>query len=95
MKAIRRFTVRTVLPAPLEPLGELATNLRWAWHPQTGDVFKAIDAEVWQACGHDPVRFLGEVRAERLAQVAQDEGLVDWIHRSRDDLRGYLSGDRW
>lgn len=95
VKAIRRFTVRTVLPSPLEPLGELATNLRWAWHPQTGDVFHAIDAQIWQACGHDPVRFLGEVRAERLAQVAQDEGLVDWIRRSRDDLRGYLSGDRW
>jgi glycogen phosphorylase len=95
VKAIRRFTVRTVLPEALAPLEELATNLRWSWHRQTGDVFRAIDEDLWQACDHDPVRFLGEVSAERLHQVAADQGMVDWIHRSRDDLRGYLTGERW
>ena len=34
VRAIRRFTVRTVLPEPLAPLGELVMNLRWSWHPR-------------------------------------------------------------
>ena len=31
VRAIRRFTVRTVLPENLAPLEELAINLRWSW----------------------------------------------------------------
>ncbi|MFF1798477.1 DUF3417 domain-containing protein, partial [Kitasatospora sp. NPDC058263] len=66
MKAIRRFTVRTVLPEQLQPLHELALNLRWSWHPETRDLFRSVDPEVWAATGEDPVRLLGEVPAARL-----------------------------
>jgi starch phosphorylase len=95
VRAIRRFTVRTVLPAPLAPLEELATNLRWSWHPETRDLFAAIDAGLWSASGEDPVRMLGEVTAERLAELASDEGFVGWVGRCRDDLHAYLASDRW
>ena len=43
MRAIRRFTVRTVLPGPLAPLRDLMLNLRWSWHPETVDLFASID----------------------------------------------------
>ena len=95
MRAIRRFTVRTVLPASLAPLEELATNLRWSWHPETRDLFAAIDAGLWSSSGEDPVRMLGEVTAERLAELARDEGFVGWVGRCRDDLYAYLASDRW
>lgn len=65
MKAIRRFTVRTVLPEQLQPLHELALNLRWSWHPETRELFRSVDPEVWSAVGEDPVRLLGEVPAAR------------------------------
>ena len=39
VRALRRFTVRAQLPAPLAPLQTLATNLRWSWHPPTQDLF--------------------------------------------------------
>jgi starch phosphorylase len=81
VRAIRRFTVRTCLPAPLTPLEELATNLRWSWHPQTRDLFAAIDAGLWVASGEDPFRILGEVSAERLAELAVDEGFDGWVNR--------------
>ena len=38
---------------------------------------------------------LGEVSAERLAELAGDEGFVGWVNRCRDDLHAYLSSDRW
>ena len=43
VKAIRRFTVRTVLPAALAPLGELALNLRWSWHVGSQELFRSLD----------------------------------------------------
>jgi hypothetical protein len=70
VRAIRRFTVRTVLPENLAALEELAVNLRWSWDPRTRDLFSAIDADLWESGGHDPVRLLGEVSAERLAELS-------------------------
>ena len=95
MRAIRRFTVRTVLPAPLAPLEVLANNLRWSWHPETRDLFAAIDPALWVASGEDPVRLLGEVSAERLDQLAADEGFVSWVAHCERDLAAYQSSDRW
>ena len=43
MRAIRRFTIRPVLPEPLAPLRELMLNLRWSWHAETLDLFADID----------------------------------------------------
>ena len=54
VRAIRRFTVRPVLPEPLQALGELAGNLRWSWHPETQDLFASVDPEAWEAVGPRP-----------------------------------------
>ncbi|MGW4892689.1 alpha-glucan family phosphorylase [Kitasatospora sp. NPDC004240] len=95
MKAIRRFTVRTVLPEQLQPLHELALNLRWSWHPETRDLFRSVDPEVWAATGEDPVRLLGEVPAVRLAALAADRRFLRRLGDLADDLREYLAGPRW
>ncbi len=50
MKAIRRFTVRPVLPETLLPLTDLARNLRWSWHAETRELFQSVDPEGWQGC---------------------------------------------
>ena len=76
MRAIRRFTVRTALPAKLQPLGELATNLRWSWHAPTQDLFASLDPERWEALRHDPVALLGDLSPERLAELAADRRVV-------------------
>ncbi|MGA5819669.1 alpha-glucan family phosphorylase [Kitasatospora sp. NPDC094028] len=95
MKAIRRFTVRTVLPEQLQPLHELALNLRWSWHPETRDLFRSVDPEVWAATGEDPVRLLGEVPAARLAALAADRRFLRRLGDLADDLQEYLTGPRW
>ncbi|MDH6128031.1 alpha-glucan family phosphorylase [Kitasatospora sp. GP82] len=95
MKAIRRFTVRTVLPEQLQPLHELALNLRWSWHPETRELFRSVDPEVWAAVGEDPVRLLGEVPATRLAALAADRRFLRRLGDLHDDLRDYLTGPRW
>ena len=72
MRAIRRFTVRPVLPPALAALGDLAGNLRWSWHPETQDVFAAVDPELWESTGRDPVKLLGAVGRTRLEELAAD-----------------------
>ena len=95
MKAIRRFTVRPVLPEPLRPLSDLARNLRWSWHAETRDLFQSVDPERWAAAKGDPVRLLGGVRPARLAELAGDRRFLRRLTAVVDDLGDYLTGDRW
>lgn len=95
MKAIRRFTVRTVLPEPLAPLGELALNLRWSWYPETRELFASIDPETWEVVGHDPNRLLGAVSPDRLAALSEDRPFLRRLAAAADELHEYLTGDRW
>ncbi|MFE1286180.1 glycosyltransferase family 1 protein [Streptomyces sp. NPDC058751] len=95
MKAIRRLTVRPVLPEALHPLSDLARNLRWSWHAETRDLFRSVDPGRWAACGGDPVRLLGSVPAGRLTELTRDSGFLSRLAEARDDLREYMSGDRW
>jgi len=95
VKAIRRFTVRPVLPEALRPLSDLARNLRWSWHPETRDLFQSVDPERWAASDGDPVRLLGSVSPARLAELAEDRRFLRRLTTVSDDLNDYVSGDRW
>jgi glycogen phosphorylase len=95
VRAIRRFTVRPVLPPPLSALGDLAGNLRWSWHPETQDVFAAVDPEIWEHTKHDPVRLLGAVDPARLDELAGDQAFLDRLGAAKADLDAYLGADRW
>jgi len=95
VRAIRRFTVRPVLPPALAPVLELVTNLRWSWHPQTQDVFAAMDPEAWAESGQDPVRMLGMIPAGRLEELAADADFLGRLEAAHADLAAYLSGARW
>jgi len=95
VRAIRRFTVRTVLPDALNPLDELAHNLRWSWHPPTSNLFSAIDPKLWVDVDGDPVALLGALGSERLEALATDEGFVGAVNAASDDLHRYLNEPRW
>src|SRR6188508_1852083 len=95
MRAIRRFTVRPVLPESLRPLEELATNLRWSWHPETQDLFESVDPRAWESSGHDPVRFLGTIAPDRLKALGRDRRFIKSLQLAHADLDEYLTGPRW
>jgi starch phosphorylase len=95
VRAIRRFTVRPVLPTALTALGDLAGNLRWSWHPGSQDVFEYVDPELWESTGRDPVKLLGAVGPARLQELASDTEFLRLLHAAREDLERYLTGERW
>ncbi|MCX4964917.1 alpha-glucan family phosphorylase [Streptomyces sp. NBC_00654] len=95
MKAIRRFTVRPVLPESLRPLHDLARNLRWSWHNETRELFRSADPEGWRPADADPVRLLGSLSAGRLAELARDEEFLTRLAGASENLRQYLEDPRW
>jgi starch phosphorylase len=95
VRAIRRFTVRPVLPDRLTALGDLAQNLRWSWNTGAQEVFRTVDAEGWESSGHDPVRLLGGISVARLEELERDEEFLARLDAARADLEAYLTRDRW
>lgn len=95
MKAIRRFSVRTVLPTRIEGLGVLASNLRWSWHPPTRDLFESIDPQKWAATKADPVKLLSRLSAGKLAALASDDEFVGRVVAANENLHRYLTNERW
>ena len=95
VKAIRRFTVRTVLPESIRPLARLATNLRWSWHLPTRELFEQLNPATWAESAHDPVTFLGLVSREELQRLAADQDVVRRVHAAAADLDKYLEQPRW
>jgi starch phosphorylase len=66
----------TPIPTRLSRLLELAYNLWWAWHPEAQDLFKDLDPTLWENIYHNPVKFLREVRQDRLEASAADAEYV-------------------
>lgn len=80
------------LPGAISALQQLAQNLRWSWHAPTRDLFIRIDAELWRATAHNPVRLLSEVGGERLESLANDESFVADVAAAAADLDAYMAG---
>lgn len=95
MKAIRRFSVRPVLPTRIAALGDLAMNLRWSWHPPLRDLFESIDPERWAAVNSDPVAMLSATPVEELDTLAADDAFVARVEDAKRGLDQYLGEDRW
>ncbi|MBI2195131.1 MAG: alpha-glucan family phosphorylase [Planctomycetes bacterium] len=92
---IRKFHVVPSLPEPLLPLEDLAYNLRWSWDPDTVDLFRRLDRELWESAGHNPVLLLGRIRQERLVEAAQDESFLSYLARVVEQHRAYMLSPGW
>lgn len=95
MKALRRFTVRAHLPQRLAALEQLSINLRWSWDQATQNLFAAIDPQLWEQYGHDPVALLGAVSPARLDELAVDETFGNRLDELAAELNDYLSRPLW
>jgi starch phosphorylase len=95
MKPARTFYVSPSLPKALFPLQELAYNLRWSWSHETIDLFRRTDRDLWDKVYQNPVKLLGTIKQERLAEVEQDESMINQMVRCYDDFRQYMTDRTW
>ena len=95
MKPISTITVSSDLPGVLQPLRDLALNLRWTWRRQTVDLFRSLDPQAFADSGENPFAMLSRVPAGRLAEAARDETFLAQMRSEVGDLHTYLESGRW
>ena len=82
------------LPEGLEPLTELALDLRWTWCHGCDAVWREIDRGVWERTAN-PWLILQEVSAERLQALSRDPDFVRAVRRVAGEHRGDLGRATW
>jgi glycogen phosphorylase len=95
MPTIRRFVVVPAVPEKLQGLNELAFNLWTLWNYDATGLFRRLDAELWEATNHNPVRLLSLIGQDKLAAAAVDEGFLAHMNRILADFHHYMDTPTW
>src|SRR5262245_2542428 len=92
---IHPFVVAPNLPERLQPLREAAQNLWYSWSWEAKQLFIRMDADLRDACRHNPIRMLGRIPQERLEEFARDESFVATVERTYEEFRAARTRAGW
>ena len=95
MKPVSTLSVAPSLPDELKSLETLAYNLRWTWDPETVELFRRMDRNLWEEVYHNPTRLLGSIDQNLLDEFRQDPGFLAHLKRSVASLDDYLQESTW
>jgi len=68
--------IQPVLPARFARLEELASDLYFSWNRGVRGLFRHLDPDSWNACGHNPRVFMRRLRQDRIDRAARDPILL-------------------
>ena len=88
-----RFTLELQpnLPERLARLEALASNLLYSWDRQVRSLFRRLDPELWDRCGHNPKVFLRQVAQQKLEAASCDNIYLQDYYRVLSSYDAYLA----
>ena len=94
-KFLGTYNVIPSLPKNLERLRGIVYNLHWTWNPNSRELFRRLDRELWEETNHNPVMVLGSISQERLEEISHDDGFIAHLDRVHNSLKEYLGAKTW
>jgi len=82
------------LPKWLEPLADLALDLRWTWNHGSDQLWKAIDPQAWEST-QNPWWILQSISEERLEKLGEDKQFKEELQRLAKIRQSYLRSRGW
>ena len=86
----REVNVKSTLPKELSNLNELAHNLWWAWNYEARNMWKALDENLYEEVGHNPVLLLDRLSYERKEAIVKDKSLMKKVNDVYKSFREYM-----
>ena len=93
LKPISTVKVLPRVPAALSPLTQIAHNLRWSWDHAAIELFRRLDADLWESCGHNPMVLLGSVEQSQLEEAANDEAFLAHMRGVAEQFEHYIQSE--
>lgn len=75
------------LPERIRGLADLAYNLWWSWSSEARELWRALDVLAYRESGHNPVRILRLVEAEKLERAASDPAFLRMYDEVMEQFR--------
>ncbi len=88
--AWKEFNIKSSLPKELECLDELAHNLWWVWNNDAGEMFRSLDADLYEKVAHNPVQLLQQITYDRLEEVAANKKIMANVKSVYQQFRDYM-----
>ena len=87
---LRHLLVRPDLPDELEILQIIGMNLWFTWNPDVTRLFQALDQDLWEETGHNPILLLANLSEQRKREIVQDIVLMDRIKEAERAFDQYI-----
>src|SRR5271157_844543 len=87
---MRHLIVKPDLPDELRTLQNIAMNLWFSWNPEINRLFQALDPDLWEECGHNPVMLLANLSEARRTDIRQDYSLRERILEAEKAFEDYV-----
>lgn len=87
------YTPRS-LPESLNGLFQLALDLRWSWHHGTDELWRALDAEIWDTT-RNAWLVLNSVSGDRLEGLAADPEFQNSYNAQISAHQEFIEADTW
>jgi starch phosphorylase len=88
---LRHLIVNPDLPDEIQILMTIGMNLWFTWNPEVNRLFQALDPDVWEECGHNPILLLANLTDERKREILEDVALMDRIKEAEAAFEDYIS----
>ncbi len=85
------FYFNRELPDNLKFLDQLSWNFFWSWQPEAVNLYRALDAQLWETCEQNPRLFLRRIGGLQLWQKANDTAFVEKTNAFAEKFENYLS----
>ena len=86
----KNVTVKSHIPAAFQPLDEIAHNLWFCWNQEALDLFRSLDAKVWEEVDQNPVELLNRISYKRLTELSEDKEVLARIKKVYKLFRDYM-----
>lgn len=88
---LRDATVIAELPHKLKALDIMSKNLWWVWNSEAKSLFRDINPDLWRSTGENPVMVLQRISSDRLAEIQNDEAMMQRIENVYASFNEYMS----
>lgn len=79
------------LPEKLKDLEVLSRNLWWCWNESAKELFKLVDASLWESTNNNPIEMLGHVSSGRYRELEHDNKFLAELGRVMDEFNDYMA----
>lgn len=87
---VRKFFIKPAIPEKISRLQDLAFNLWSCWDKDAERLFHRLDPQLFRKLNHNPIELLYNLPAERLDEMAGDEGFLYELNQAYDKFQRYM-----